>query len=207
MVTTRERKAKAKTTKRPGRPRKVAKKKVKKKAVKKNAAKKKKAVKKIEPQNAIKEVIADLKAYALDPESSLPRSSMDDFLANMDKIKREDPLEARNIKHIAKSVRNVRKKFGVMVHEPVGQDDFWSDLSDRLTGNTLTLSKGGKIRVTDVLGVEVFDALEKQISEAHLDYMRAKRRMVLLNKLMDSAYALIDEKLSPILAQIAGDNV
>ena len=78
---------------------------------------------------------------------------------------------------------------------------FWEDLAASVDGAVLP----GGVKIADVLDDKVFASLEKQICDAHLDYLRAKRRMTLLNKLMDSAYELIDSKLGPILVQSTND--
>jgi hypothetical protein len=126
-----------------------------------------------------------------------PKGSLDQLISNMSKASR-NTLEGRNLQHIASVLKKKQKE----IISPTGKskeldDSFWSELADRVSGNTLTLE--GNVKISDVLGDEVFASLEQQISDAHLDKMRAERRIRMLNKLMDSAYELIDTKLSPIL--------
>jgi hypothetical protein len=69
---------------------------------------------------------------------------------------------------------------------------------DQLLGDGLkTTSKLQDMAKT--LGKEVFSKLEKQISEAYLEQMQAHRKMVVLQKLMDAAYKLLDNNLVDVV--------
>ena len=78
-------------------------------------------------------------------------------------------------------------------------EDFYFDLFKRMYGK----SADGKAIDKNVLGEKIFTNIEHQLCEAYRASLESKRRMFLLNKMLDSTYKLIDDNLHNVLIEEA----
>ncbi|MDP2685264.1 MAG: hypothetical protein Q8P20_09605 [bacterium] len=101
--------------------------------------------------------------------------------------------------HIRRSVSAVSSNNAIPKGSPNADiiDDEFLRILER--GTQKSDASLDKIDLKNVLGGEVFSSLESQICKAKLDFMRAERRLAILNKLYDAACELINANLVSIL--------